>query len=378
MARRRAGGGGGSAWSGRLAASLALLLFGCGRPESPGMQDAPLLPLAKASWSNVPIRAGEGELGLDVEQPSALVLPIRGAQELEIEYQASGILLLTYNTVDAESGKLPDHRGPPYRYRRLAPGRGRVRLDLRETANWSTRREPYLLLEGSGRFTITGLRYRPRPPDEASVRAALDRSAFLAPIAIGYTTVNLLYAPWWSQSERTFLYDRLGLLFLGLVAVGAVAALASRRIPLVGAIAGAAILATAASDAVFLAKLLPSVELTFPLDPEARIRENHRYAPKLGALAALARRTLPPGDRVAVRSFPNDWFAPEVLCFNLAPRRCATLAPGAAEYVGPSQVDRLRPDEVDAVVSIDSAEPLPPGFARVAEVSPGAYVARRR
>ena len=55
-----------------------------------------------------------------------------------------------------------------------------------------------------------------------------------------------------------------------------------------------------------------------------------------------------------------------------------TLAPGAAEYVAPSQVDRLRPDEVDAVVSIDNDEPLPPGFARVAEVSRDAYVARRR
>jgi len=378
---RRAGGRRGSAarWARTGAGAALLLVLARARAGEPGMTDVPVSALARAVQSNVRMAVTERGLAVDVEHPVALVFALQGAQELEVGYEASGILLLTYITVDPATGKLPDHRGPPYRYRRVAPGSGRLALDLRETAGWSARRYPYLLLEGSGRFTLTGLRYRPRPADDAAARAALDRAALLAPLAIGYTTVNLLYIPWWSESEGTFLYDRMGWAFVALAALAVLLALSARRaLPLAWTLAAAALLATAASDAVFLSKLLPAVQLSLPLDPEARIRDNYHYAPKLGALAALARRTLPPEDRVAVRGLAQDWFAPEVLCFNLAPRRCATLSPGASEYVGPSQVDRLRPEEVDAVVSIDSDEPPPPGFDRVAEVSPNAYVARRR
>jgi hypothetical protein len=268
---------------------------------------------------------------------------------------------------------------PPYRYERIPSGPGRLRLNLLETAHWSQRNFPYLLLEGAGHFTITGLRYLPSPPDEASARAALDRAVFFAPLAIGYTTINLLYVPWWSISDRTFLYNRLGWAFVVLSGLVALCYLLLRRgwRP-VKSVALAALLVTAASDVFFLSKFVPAANLSVRLDPEARIRDNYMYAPKLGALTALARSTLRADERVGVRGLGRDWFAPEVLCFNLAPRRCVTIVPGEREYTGLSQVDHLRPEDLDAIVSIDADDPLPPEIAPVAEVSGNAFVARRR
>jgi hypothetical protein len=342
------------------------------------MQEVSLAALASATRSNVPLSVSSRGLEVVVDRQTSLVLPLKGAEELEIDYESSGIVLLTFITAEPSGHGLPDHRGPPYRYKRIKSGRGRLQLDLLETARWTRSGFPYLLLEGSGKFTITGLRYRPSPPDQASVRAALDRAVFFAPVSVGFTTINLLYIPWWSFSDRTFLYDRLGWAFVALTGLVALCYLLFRRgLQPVKSLALAALVVTAASDGLFLAKLLPAVELGIRLDPEDRIRDNYFYAPKLGALTVLARATLRAEDRVGVRGLGPDWFAPEVLCFNLAPRRCVTMVTGQREYVGLSQVDRLRLEDLDAIVSIDSDDPLPPGFARVAEVSGNAFVARR-
>jgi len=365
-----------------LARGLALLALALSLPGAPAraapMEELPVSVLARAAKANVPLVLSSRGLELEVERQTSLVLPLKGAQELGIDYQSSGIVLLTYITVDPAARSLPDHRGPPYRYKRVAPGRGHLDLDLLETARWTRNGFPYLLLEGAGKFTITGLRYRPSGPDDASVRAAVDRAVFLSPVSIGFTTINLLYVPWWRITERTFLYNRLGWAFAVLVGLAVAGFLGlRRRLELLRSIALAALAVTALSDAVFLSKFLPATRPLLRLDPEERIRENYYYAPKLGALAALARATLRPGDRVGVRGLGADWFAPEVLCFDLAPRRCVTLAPGEREYLSPSRIDRLRLEDLDAIVSIDSDEPIPPGFVRVAGVSANAFIARR-
>jgi len=343
------------------------------------MREIPADDLAKVVQSNVALSVSSRGLRVPVAKQTALVLALQGAQELEIEYEASGILLLTFLTVDPSTHALPDHRGPPYRYLRVRPGRGRVSLDLLSTAHWSRAGLPYLLLEGAGSLTITGLRYRTSPADSTSNRAALDRAVFWAPFSVGYTTINLLDPAFWSFTAKTFLFDRLGIAFLALTAVLVLSYLLARRGFQPGkSVAFAALLVAGPANLLFLAKLVPAASLSVRLDPEDRIRENYAYAPKLGALASLARATLRADERVGVRGNGTDWFAPEALCFNLAPRRCATVVPGAPEYSGLSRVDRLRPDEIDAIVSIDTDEPLPEGFVKVAEVSGNAFVARRR
>jgi len=360
---------------GGAGAALALALA-----AGPVMREVPPGLLASALQSNVPLAVTRAGLEVEVSQPTRLVFRFQGAQELDLEYEATGILLLTSATAYPASGGLPDHRTPPQRYRRVPSGRGRLRIDMRQTPRWSPSGFPYLLLEGAGHFTITRVAYLPSPPDAASSREAFDRSMFWAPYSFDFTAINVLDPPYWSASRGTFLFDRLGVSFLLLTALLAVGSAAVRgRVRPGWALAAAALLATAAGDAVFLAKVVPSLTLSLEPDPEVRIRENYALAPKLGALAALARATVLAGDRVGVRVAGGgaDWFAAEVICFNLAPRRCVTLVPGKLELTGLSQVDRLRPEELDAIVSYGSDDPLPAGFQAVSQVSPDAFVARR-
>ena len=102
-------------------------------------------------------------------------------------------------------------------------------------------------------------------------------------------------------------------------------------------------------------------------------------APDVGALAALARATLRPGERVGAVGVPKGWFAPQTLCFNLAPRPCAILSSGVSEgaHAGISGVGRLRDDELDALV-LYRAGPVPDGFTPIAALGQSAVVARRR
>ena len=128
-----------------------------------------------------------------------------------------------------------------------------------------------------------------------------------------------------------------------------------------------------------LVRLLPAFHLRPTFDVEERIRDHYDVAPDVGALAALARATIRPGEKVGALSLPKGWFAPQTLCFNLFPRPCVILSDGAAgpEHAGIMGVGRLRESEVDAVLGY-RAPALPPGFAPVTGVGPTAVIARRR
>jgi hypothetical protein len=77
---------------------------------------------------------------------------------------------------------------------------------------------------------------------------------------------------------------------------------------------------------------------------------------------------------------PKGWFAPQTLCFNLAPRPCAIVPAGVREpeHAGISSVGRLRDDELDAIVAYRPGVPVPEGFTPVAALGQSLYVARRR
>jgi hypothetical protein len=249
-----------------------------------------------------------------------------------------------------------------------------VRLDLRETAGWDPARRAALLLDGAGRMVIRRLAVRLPPADRAQAFADGDRAARWAPEALDHRTVNVLTPSYWSASRGIWLAD---VVAAAALAVGLAAALAARRgrRGAVALVAGA-IFALAAWDGHLLVRLLPVLAgAPAPaLDPEARIRDGYPFAPEVGTLAAAARAALRADERVGAMS--EDWFAPEALCFNLAPRRCVMLEPGARVHAGLQGVDRLRDDELDALVGY-RAGPPPPGFEVVAQPSPRAWVARR-
>jgi hypothetical protein len=230
-----------------------------------------------------------------------------------------------------------------------------------------------LLLDGAGRVIVHRLAARFPPADRAEALADGDRAARWAPESVDHRTVNVLTPSWWSESRGVWLADVVAAIAL---AVGlAVAAVLRGRRRGVALVAGVAV-ALAAWDVHLLVRLLPALATPAPaLDPEARIRDGYPFAPEVGALAAAARAAVRADERVGAMS--DDWFAPEALCFDLAPRRCAILQPGAQVHPGLQGVDRLRDDELDVLVGY-RAGPPPPGFDVVAQLSPRAWVARRR
>lgn len=354
-----------------LLAALALL---AGPP--PAMREVDLPAIASGFLATAELYRTAQGIEVFADGRTVLVLPLPGTQELELDYQAAGPTLLTFGNHDGVTEINPTAR--PWRYRRLVNGRGTLRLDLRQAGGFTVSTRPYLVLQGTGRFTLARLRARPLPADREAVLEGFDRALLWAPNAIDHTTINLLETPMWSASRGIHLYAVLGVAFLALTAAVLLGlrALRGRWRPRL-ALAAGALAAVAAGDGVFLAKVLPALDLSVELDPEARIRENYAFDPQAGALAALARATLRPDERVGVACPSYNWYARELFCFNLAPRRCVFADPGQPVHAGLSGVDRLRPDELDAIVSFQSDEPLPPGFVRVAQVGPRAFVARR-
>jgi hypothetical protein len=255
-----------------------------------------------------------------------------------------------------------------------------VRLDLRITEGWTPASVPVLGFTGAGKVVVHAMRVLPLERDSAAAAAAFDRARLWAPESIGHTTINFLTPSFWSASRGVWLTD----VVAGAAAVAFVAALAfwrvrRRRLEVARALAVAALVSAGLWNVHLLVRFLPAFKLHPTPDVEERIRDNYEVAPDVGALAALARATLGPGERVGAVGVPKGWFAPQTICFNLAPRRCAILSAGVPESVhaGISGVGRLRDDELDALVMY-RAGPVPPGFVPVAALGTNAVVARRR
>jgi len=327
-------------------------------------------------------RRGREPVGREAEAARRSVVrhPARDQRRdagLELDVAASSTFLVSFATGTPQ--RPPAWYGPPWRYQAIGPGRATLRADLLATAGWQPDHQPLLLLRGSGRVDVTGLRVAVAPQGPA-VLDALDHAWRWAPESPGHTTINFLTPPWWRITQGERLQDVL--LPGGLVVL--VAALAAWRAwrgawrPGL-ALAAAALLATAAFDAQLLARFLPvAADVSLRLDPEARLREHYRFAPAVGQLAALARERLPETARVGVLGAAGDWFSPQTLCFHLFPRPCARFAPGEVVGKGISDVGALRLADLDALLVIDPGAPAPPDFLPVAAVSPTAWLAARR
>jgi hypothetical protein len=339
----------------------------------PGSREIPIREIAP----NVGARLTPEGLIIEVDGPVGMFLPLRGVDALQLDYRSTGALMLTWLSASGNSVPLP-HSSPWHR-EVLAPGSGRVTLDLRTTPLWRPERTPFLLLEGTGTMVLTGLRVRSAPQDPAARIRSLDEAVRWTPLRITHSTINSLDTPLWSTSRGIEWMDVLGVAFAGLAVAGAVAWWAkSRRWRPGPSLALAAVAVTLAGDVVFAVRAAPALSLVPVPDPEERLRQWTAFHPELGPLAALARGAIGARERVGVQAAEHDWFGWETLCFHLAPRPCVRVIAGATAFSGLQGVDHLRADEIDALVYFHAGAPLPPGFRPVASLDKNAFVARRR
>jgi hypothetical protein len=362
----------------RPAAALALAFLlapaPAARAASPGLVPVSLEAIRSRMEATVPVDLTARGLEIRVESYAVLQLPL-AAQELELDVEADAPILLSWAPRSAGKVRL---YGPPWRYTALPRAPASVPVDLRATFDWTPTAQVVLVLKGAGTVVLHALRARPAPPTADEARAAHDRALLWAPESIGHTTINFVTPSFWSASRGIWLSDVVaGTALAALLAVLAAAWLRRRSLRPGPALSLAALVALALWDAHFLVRFLPMANLSLEPDREARLRRNYYFDPEFGELAALARATLRPGERVGTMASPRDWFSPQTLCFLVAPRPCAIVHPGEEPHPGISRVGRLGSGELDAIVSFHGG-PLPEGFVPVASVTSQAVVARRR
>ncbi len=313
-------------------------------------------------------------LRFDVAGPSQAVLPF-AAEQLELELEANGPILLIWSV---QVGSTPLPWGRPWRYQAAPDRPTTVKVDLKTVAGWTNAARPVLAFDGAGQVLVRAMRVLPPRADAEQARRDYDRARFWAPESVGPVLINAITPVFWSESRRTWFADVVALAALASfgLALGILRVRRGRSRPAL-ALGAATLVALGLWNGHFLVRFLPMANLRPTPDPEARIRANYYYLPEFGALAALARATIGPDERVAAAGKAKSWFAPQTLCFDLAPRRCVILRPNEEVHAGISGVDRLRTSELDVIVSYRGPE-LPPGFVPVAAVSPSSYIARRR
>jgi hypothetical protein len=362
-----------AALAGAAALAAALAVATPARAGDDALVPIPLDAVAGRLRATPGVHATPAGIEVAVDGQEYLAFPF-AATGLELDVEGQGPVLLTWASLnDGGAARF----GPPWRYVRVPDGASTLRLDLLATAGWTPRSQPILFLDGAGRVVVRAIRARPPSPEPERNRAAYDAVRRWAPDSTSHSTINFLTPAYWSASDGTWFADVAAAVGLAALAVTlGVSRLRGGRLRPRLAVAVGALAAFAVWDAQFAIRYLPMTRLAWEPDPDARVRDGYSFRPEFGALAALARTKLRPGDRVEVIARERDWFAGQTMCFNLAPRPCVFANPGTGLRRGISGVGKLEDGEIDAVVTIRNG-PLPPGFVEVGRVSPTLVVGRR-
>jgi len=357
-----------------LGAALAGFLAAAAARADVGLAEIPLTALRVVTRDGAAVAASGGRIVVPVDRMYHLMLPAPGALAVDLDATAEGNVSVQYAFYDAKAPASGAWLSTP-----LRRGRHTVRLPVLLLNGWARSARPFLSFRGAGRLTLHAIRVAPPPRDPEALRSAVDSLAWSTPEVLSTTTINFLTMPMWSEMREVPLARVVAALGAAAAAIFAAAwRWRRRRWRPDLAVAAGALVAVLAFDARFLLRVLPSLDLVPEPDPEARLRDHHRQFPDMGALISVARAAVRRDERVAVRGAPGDWLAPEVICFNLAPRPCVFASASEPEWIGLSGVDRLAPRDVDVFVTLNSREPLPDGFTPVATSGAIGVVARRR
>ena len=133
----------------RAAATWAALLLAAA--PLPGMREVPIGSLAGQIGATAPVRLAPEGLAFDVNEWIAIFLPLQGAEILEVDYRAQGVVLLSWVSGDgvttppphlpalaprgAEAGGRTAHPGSPH-HAEVEPGARSRSSTSRARAAW--------------------------------------------------------------------------------------------------------------------------------------------------------------------------------------------------------------------------------------------------
>ena len=337
---------------------------------SSGQVDIPPLP---AMFESDAIKSQKDDAILfEIDKRAAIILKIRQISGLTLDYEADGYFRITYTTIPEGEYLIVPHM---LMVKTIFKGEGKLEIDLRHTINWSPDSFPLLLIEGTGKISFKNIRAK-TVADQSRYLTEKNSAFFWRPEEARVTTINFLTPVYWNFSKGTYWPEILGYTFLITVFIFTIAAY-FRKTDLSGIVPAISILAIMIYGSHFAIRFIPMVNNGIFLSNSEKIKRFY-FRPEFGQLAAAAREIIGPDKNVVFMGEDKDWMAPEALCFNIAPTKCAFYKQGADVYYNVYKLIPMNPKEADVVVSYNSKYEIPPGFTKKFVLNKNTFIAVKK
>ncbi len=348
---------------------LVLTLFLPVAPVSAGKID--LGPIASI-WKSDTRKKISGEvITFEVDKRANVMIDLPKISKVSFDYETDGHFMLLYTAV--EKRKDPD---PLFmQYERIRKGKGRVDLDFRRTIDWSPESRPFLVLEGTGNFSIKNATINVVSSLE-EFRKEKNSALFWVPERVMNTSVNYTTPVYWDYSRKIPFADFLGLIFLFLLVMSFFASLFYRQFDIKKFAIALSLVLTFVYSLHFAVRFLPMINAGPLASANERIKENY-FNPEFGIITAKAREMVKGSDIVAVSAGKANWILKNAVCFNLEPVECVFYQQGSEELHG-LRGDTIGFSEVNILVAYNPDNAMPAGYEKIYELNKNVYIARKR
>lgn len=320
--------------------------------------------------SSAPGGVVNGGLAFKVEKSLVLILPLPAVQSIEFDAETDGYFTLHW--LAEANAPLSPNMIPNMT---LLRGTTHCDLDMRICQNWSRESLPRLEIVGAGTLTLKNLAMTRIHPD-TDIAATRATAQFWAPERIRGTTINFLTPVYWSSEggySWTFVW---GCAFAVFFAIYAIVSISQKKLRKPSLVALSCLAWVLIYQLQFVIRFYPMLNKGVLVSNDDKLR-NYPLSPGLGQLVVMAKEAIPENAQVIIDAKKDDWSA-QILCFNLAPRRCGYKLIADDKLAGIMQANTISIPEATYWVSYFGETPLPKEFEKVYSQSALLFVARRK